>query len=56
MFSRGEHRIVRTWYRRDLTTAQDGCAEITRLPWMYGYPAPAWREAPTVATARATSS
>jgi hypothetical protein len=44
MYSRGDQRIVRTWLRRDIASAQDDCAEIARLPWMFGYPVPAWIE------------
>lgn len=34
-------RHVRTWGRAD-TYPHDDCVDITRLPWMYGYPTPAW--------------
>jgi hypothetical protein len=44
MYSRGDQRVVRTWLRRDVTSAEDDCAEIARLPWMFGYPVPAWIE------------
>lgn len=37
-------RVVRTWRRGAPGSAQDDAAEITRLPWMFGYPVPAWSD------------
>lgn len=44
LFSCGKHRIVPSWYRHDVATAEDDCTEIARLPWARGYPVPAWIE------------
>jgi hypothetical protein len=44
MYSRGDQRVVRSWFRDDVGAAEDDCAEIARLPWMFGHPLPAWIE------------
>jgi hypothetical protein len=55
MYTRGDQRVVRTWVRHDVAAARDGGVEITRLPWMFGFPVPAWVEhvEPLAASGRA---
>jgi hypothetical protein len=36
--------VVRTWRRGATVSPQDDATEITRLPWMFGYPVPAWSD------------
>ncbi|MDT4918427.1 MAG: hypothetical protein QOH89_3127 [Pseudonocardiales bacterium] len=44
MYAQCGRRVVRTWSVADRAFALIDCHAIQHLPWMYGYPAPAWFE------------
>ena len=44
MFSRGYHRVVRTWSSECPQDRDDHEAAAELLPWMRGFPVPAWAE------------
>ena len=44
MFVRAGQRIVRTWTDAADEEAQDLARGYQSLPWMLGYPMPAWQE------------
>lgn len=44
MYAQCGRRVVRTWFRRDRASAVVDVQAIQHLPWMYGYPVPAWFE------------
>jgi len=44
MFSRGEHRLVRTWDGLDSSPTDDHEAEDEQRPWAPGYPTPTWAD------------
>jgi hypothetical protein len=44
MYAQCGRRVVRTWSVADRAFALIDCHAIQHLPWMYGYPVPAWFE------------
>jgi hypothetical protein len=44
MYAHCGKRMVRTWRGTDRDLALLDCHAIQHLPWMYGYPVPAWFE------------
>lgn len=44
MYAQGGQRMVRSWCGADRTSTLIDCDAIQHLPWMYGYPVPAWFE------------
>ena len=44
MYAQGGQRVVRTWRGAERTSRLIDCQAIQHLPWMYGFPVPAWFE------------
>ena len=44
MYAQFGQRMVRTWSGADRTSTVIDCHAIHHLPWMRGYPVPAWFE------------